>query len=193
MAQAALHGGPLGDAVAAHVAQAGGLVTAADLAAVRPIDRAPVRGDYRGYAVYGPPPPSSGGAHIAQMLNILEGYDVAGLGFGSIDGIHLLAEAMKIAFADRAAVTADPAFVNIPLDRLVAKDYAAERRAADRDGAGRKPGERGRRTGRIGQHHPCHGGRFPGQRGGDHPDHQWACSAPSSASPAPGWSPITTC
>ncbi len=125
-----LHGGLLGDLVAKHVAQAGGLVTAADLRAVRTIERTPVHGQYRGYDVYGPPPPSSGGAHIAQMLNILEGYDVAGLGFGTVDGIHLLAEAMKIAFADRAAVTADPAFINIPLDRLVAKDYAAERRAA---------------------------------------------------------------
>jgi gamma-glutamyltranspeptidase/glutathione hydrolase len=125
-----LHGGLLGDAVAAHVAQAGGVVTAADLASVRTVERVPVRGQYRGYDVYGPPPPSSGGAHIAQMLNILEGYDVAALGFGTVDGVHLLAEAMKIAFADRAAVTADPDFVDIPLDRLVAKDYAAERRAA---------------------------------------------------------------
>ena len=125
-----LHGGPLGDAVAAHIAQAGGLVTAADLAGTRTIERTPVCGQYRGYAVYGPPPPSSGGAHIAQMLNILEGYDVAGLGFGTVDGIHLLAEAMKIAFADRAAVTADPDFIDIPLDRLTAKDYAAERRTA---------------------------------------------------------------
>ena len=127
---AALHGGALGGAVAAHAARAGGLVTLADLARVQTIERRPVRGAYRGFEVFGPPPPSSGGAHIAQMLNILEGYDVAGLGFGTADGIHVLAEAMKIAFADRAAVTADPDFVVIPLDRLVSKDYAAERRAA---------------------------------------------------------------
>ena len=125
---AALHGGALGTAVAAHMAQAGGLVTAADLAGATPIERRPVCGLYRGFAVHGPPPPSSGGAHIAQMLNILEGYDIAGLGFGTADGIHLLAEAMKIAFADRAAVTADPAFIDIPLDRLTSKAYAAERR-----------------------------------------------------------------
>ena len=126
----ALHGGSLGAQVAAHVARAGGLITAADLAGARTVERTPVRGEYRGYAVYGPPPPSSGGAHITQMLNILEGYDIAGLGFGTADGIHLLAEAMKIAFADRAAVTADPDFIDIPLDRLTAKSYAAERRAA---------------------------------------------------------------
>jgi gamma-glutamyltranspeptidase/glutathione hydrolase len=126
---AALHGGALGDAVAAHLAQAGGLVTAADLAKVRTIERRPVRAAYRGFEVFGPPPPSSGGAHIAQMLNILEGYDIAKLGFGTADGIHLLAEAMKIAFADRAAVTADPDFVVIPMDRLVSKEYADERRA----------------------------------------------------------------
>ena len=89
---AVLHGGTLGSVVAAHVARCGGLVTVADLAAARTIERVPVCGQYRGYAVYGPPPPSSGGAHIAQMLNILEGYDVAGLGFGTVDGVHLLAE-----------------------------------------------------------------------------------------------------
>lgn len=125
-----LHGGALGDAVAAHLAQVGGLVTAADLAGVRTIQRVPVCGQYRGFSIYGPPPPSSGGAHIAQMLNILEGYDVAGLGFGTVDGIHILAEAMKIAFADRAAVTADPDFMDIPLDQLVSRAYSDERRAA---------------------------------------------------------------
>ena len=127
---AALHGGALGAAVAAHAARAGGLVTQGDLARVQTIERRPVRGAYRGFEVFGPPPPSSGGAHIAQMLNILEGYDIAALGFGTADGVHLLAEAMKIAFADRAAVTADPDFVVIPLDRLISKDYAAERRNA---------------------------------------------------------------
>ena len=77
----------------------------------------------------GPPPPASGGVHIAQMLNILEGFDVAAMGFGSPDSIHLLAEALKIAFADRAVATADPAFVEVPVERLISKAYAAERRA----------------------------------------------------------------
>jgi gamma-glutamyltranspeptidase/glutathione hydrolase len=67
--------------------------------------------------------------HVVQMLNILEGYDIGALGFGSAETVHLLAEVLKIAFADRAVATADPAFVRPPVARLIAKDYAAERRA----------------------------------------------------------------
>jgi gamma-glutamyltranspeptidase/glutathione hydrolase len=79
--------------------------------------------------VVAPPPPSAAGVHIVQMLNILEGYDLAALGFGTADTLHLRAEALKIAFADRTAGTADPDFVAVPVDRLICKDYAAERRA----------------------------------------------------------------
>ncbi|MGJ4908545.1 gamma-glutamyltransferase [Bradyrhizobium sp. HKCCYLS2033] len=125
----ALYGGPLGIALANYMAQSGGLIDAADLAAYAVIERAPIRGLYRGHEIIGPPPPSSGGVHIVQMLNILEGFDVGGLGFGSADGAHLLAEALKIAFADRAVATADPAFVDVPVARLTSKTYAAERRA----------------------------------------------------------------
>ncbi len=128
---ASLHGGgALGAALAAHMAAAGGLVTAADLASVRVMEREPIHGAYRGWQVVGPPPPSSAGVHVTQMLNILEGYDVAAMGFGSPDAVHLLAEVLKIAFADRAVATADPAFVDVPVSRLVSKAYAAERRAA---------------------------------------------------------------
>jgi gamma-glutamyltranspeptidase/glutathione hydrolase len=67
--------------------------------------------------------------HVIQMLNILEGYDLAALGFGTAASTHLIAEALKIAFADRAAATADPAFVSVPVARLLAKAYAEERRA----------------------------------------------------------------
>ena len=77
----------------------------------------------------GPPPPASGGVHIAQMLNILEGFDIAAMGFGSPDSIHLLAEILKIAFADRAVTVADPAFVKAPIERVISKAYASERRA----------------------------------------------------------------
>jgi gamma-glutamyltranspeptidase/glutathione hydrolase len=87
-----------------------------------------VRGTYRGYEVVGCPPPTGGGIHLIQMLNVLEGYDLRALGFGTADGIHLLAEALKIAFADREAATGDPAFVDVPVARLVSKDYAAARR-----------------------------------------------------------------
>lgn len=126
---AALYDGPLGAALTGFMAAKGGLIDQADLSAFRVIERAPVRGTYRGFEILGPPPPSSSGVHIVQMLNILEGYDIGGLGFGSADSVHLLAEALKIAFADRAVATADPAFVDVPVDRLIAKSYAEERRS----------------------------------------------------------------
>lgn len=125
---ALLYGGSLGAHYADHMAANGGYITREDLATYRTIMREPVRGSYRGHEIIGPPPPSSGPLHIIQMLNILEGYDIGGLGFGSADTVHLLAEVLKIAFADRAAATADPAFVKVPVDRILSKDYAAERR-----------------------------------------------------------------
>ncbi|MGC2781071.1 MAG: gamma-glutamyltransferase, partial [Bradyrhizobium sp.] len=125
----ALYDGALGAALADYMAKSGGLIDAADLAAYGVIEREPIRGTYRGHEIIGPPPPSSGGVHIVQMLNILEGFDVGALGFGSADGAHLLAETLKIAFADRAVATADPAFVDVPIERLTSKVYAAERRA----------------------------------------------------------------
>ncbi len=88
-----------------------------------------MRGTYRGFEIAGCAPPTGGGIHLIQMLNVLEGFDVAALGYGTVDGIHLLAEVMKIAFADRNAATGDPAFVDVPVARLIAKDYAAARRA----------------------------------------------------------------
>jgi gamma-glutamyltranspeptidase/glutathione hydrolase len=123
-----LYGGALGVRVAEHMAREGGLVTLADLLRYRTIEREPVRGSYRGIEVAGCPPPTGGGIHLIQILNLLEGYDVAGLGFGTVDGIHLLAEALKIAFADRAAATGDPVFVDVPVARLTSKEYAAVRR-----------------------------------------------------------------
>jgi gamma-glutamyltranspeptidase / glutathione hydrolase len=125
---AALYGGALGRRVAEHMARQGGLITLDDLTGYRTIERAPVRGTYRGFEIAGAAPPTGGGIHLIQMLNVLEGFDVAGLGYGTVDGIHLLAEAMKIAFADRNAATGDPAFVDVPVAKLIAKDYAAARR-----------------------------------------------------------------
>ncbi|TCZ58539.1 gamma-glutamyltransferase [Roseicella aquatilis] len=125
----ALHGGALGGILAGDIARRGGLLTAADLRDARLVERAPVRGTYRGVEVVGPPPPASGGVHVIQMLNILEGFDLGALGYGTPATCHLIAEALKIAFADRAAATADPDYVAVPVDRLVSKAYAAERRA----------------------------------------------------------------
>ncbi len=124
-----LYGGALGRHIADHMARVGGLIGLEDLRAVTTIDRPPVHGTYRGFDIYGPPPPSAGGVHVAQMLNILEHDDMAGLGFGSPDSMHLLGEALKIAFADRAAATADPAFVQVPVEKLMSKAYAGERHA----------------------------------------------------------------
>ena len=122
--------GALGSAIADGIKKAGGIVSAADIADFATIERAPLRGPYRGYEVLLPPPPASSGVHVLQMLNILEGFDLRGMGFGSADTLHLLAEALKIAFADRAAATADPAFVDVPVARLISRAYGDERRAA---------------------------------------------------------------
>lgn len=127
---AALYGGALGAEVAAHLHGAGGHVTLGDLVQYRPLLRAPVHGRYRGHDIIGPPPPASSGVHVAQMLAILEGYDLKGMGFGTADTCHLIAEVMRIAFADRAVATADPAFVKPPVARLISADYAAQRRAS---------------------------------------------------------------
>jgi gamma-glutamyltranspeptidase/glutathione hydrolase len=124
-----LYIGSLGVHYASHMAASGGYITREDLAAYRTITRDPVRGTYRGFEIVGPPPPSSGPLHIIQMLNILEGFDIAPLGFGTTETIHLLAEVLKIAFADRAAATADPAFVRVPVEKILSKSYAAERRS----------------------------------------------------------------
>lgn len=124
-----LYGGELGRRIADHMQRAGGLLTLEDFARVETIDRAPVHGSYRGHDIFGPPPPSAGGVHVLQMLNILEGFDLRGMGFGSARSMHLLGEVLKIAFADRAAATADPAFVDVPVEKLISKTYAEERRA----------------------------------------------------------------
>lgn len=125
---AALHGGALGAALADSMAHRDrpGLVSTADLAAYRVIERAAVAGLYRGHRIFGPPPPASSGVHIAQMLNMLEGFDLAAMGFGSIDTLHLLAEAMRIAFEDRRKASGDPNFVDIPVETYMSKDYARD-------------------------------------------------------------------
>ena len=127
--EAALHGGPLGQLLVECMEKTGGYVSAEDLTGYKVIERAPIRGRYRGWEIVAPPPPAASGVHITQMLNILEGYDVASLGFGTVDMLHLLAEVLKIAFADRAQASGDPDFVKVPVERIVAKAYADQRRA----------------------------------------------------------------
>ena len=128
--EAALYRGPLGDVLVDYMKAHGGFVTREDLTSYKTVERSPVRADYRGWQILGPPPPAASGVHIAQMLNILEGYDIKAKGFGTAETIHLLAEVLKIAFADRAAASGDPDFVGVPVERLTSKDYAGERRRA---------------------------------------------------------------
>ena len=125
----ALYRGPLGAALADDAARHEGFVAVRDLERYRTRDLEVLRASYRGFEITGPPPPCAGPLHIGQMLAILEGFDVAALGFGSADNLHLLAEVLKIAFADRRASTADPDFVQVPVERLLSPDYAALRRA----------------------------------------------------------------
>jgi gamma-glutamyltranspeptidase/glutathione hydrolase len=120
----------LGDRLVECMEKTGGFVARVDLTDYKVTERAPIRGQYRGWEVLGPPPPAASGVHITQMLNILEGYDIASLGFGTVDTLHLLAEVLKIAFADRAEASGDPDFVKVPVERIVAKAYADARRSA---------------------------------------------------------------
>ncbi|WP_027514888.1 gamma-glutamyltransferase [Bradyrhizobium sp. WSM1417] len=121
--------GPVAEKLAKAVADAGGIMTPADLKSYRAVIRAPVRGTYRGYDIVSMPLPSSGGVVLVETLNILEGFQLADLKQGSPASLHLLIEAMKRAYADRARYLGDPAFVNAPIATLTAKDYAAKLRA----------------------------------------------------------------
>lgn len=126
----ALYEGPLGDILVDYMEKVGGFIRRNDLTSYKTVERQPIRADYRGWTILGPPPPAASGVHIAQMLNILEGYDIGELGFGTSETIHYLAEVLKIAFADRAAASGDPDYVGVPVEKLTSKAYAEERRCA---------------------------------------------------------------
>jgi gamma-glutamyltranspeptidase/glutathione hydrolase len=117
--------GALARELAAAIHKGGGLVTAADLAAYEVKEREPIRGTYRGYEIISAPPPSSGGVALVEILNILEGFDLAKLGNRSADTIHLEAEAFSRAFYDRADFMGDPDFSKVPVAQLIDKKYAA--------------------------------------------------------------------
>ena len=112
--------------IAQAMAESGGIITEGDLKNYRVVEREPVRGTFRGYEVVSAPPPSSGGTHIIQMLNILEPFDLQAMGHNSAEYIHHVIEAMKIAYADRAAHMGDPDFSPVPVEQLLSKDYAAK-------------------------------------------------------------------
>ena len=122
------YSGEVAQRIVAEMRAGGGLITAQDLADYRALERKPVRGTYRDFDIISTPPPSSGGVHIIQMLNILEGFDLASMGHNSAAYLHRLTEAMKLAYADRSQYLADPDFFDVPVARLVSKDYAKRQR-----------------------------------------------------------------
>ena len=125
----AFYEGPLAEKTVAAIRTAGGVMTLDDLRYYRPVVRAPVRGNYRGFEIASMSPPSSGGVHIIQMLNLLEAYPLGALKAGSAETQHLMIEAMKLAYADRATFLGDPDFVHVPVEQLISKTYAEQRRA----------------------------------------------------------------
>ena len=122
----AFYDGPIAERIMTSVRAAGGILTRDDFKNYRAILRAPVRGSYRGHDILSMPPPSSGGIVLVEMLNILEGYDLRALG---PQAFHVMVEAMKRAYADRAEFLGDPAAVAVPVERLISKSHAAALRA----------------------------------------------------------------
>jgi len=118
--------GRTAELLVAEMARHGGLITMEDLRNYSPTIRKPVHGTYRGYDIYSMSPPSSGGVHVIQILNILEGYPVMEYGHNSALTIHLMAEAMKHAYADRSLYLGDEEFVRVPMQGLLSKEYAAK-------------------------------------------------------------------
>ncbi len=116
--------GWIAETIEAEMKNGGGLIRMEDLAAYSPSVRRPVVGTYRGYSIVSMPPPSSGGTHVIEMLNMLEAYDINSMGFDSAEYVHILAEAMRRAFADRARFMGDPEFNDMPLERVLSKKYA---------------------------------------------------------------------
>jgi len=122
----AFYRGKIAEQIIAEMQHGGGLIDAPSLAAYQPVVRSAVRGTYRGYDILSMPPPSSGGVHLLQMLNILEHFPVAELGAGSADNVHLLAEVARLAYADRSKHLGDPDFYEVPVNWLTSKAYGRE-------------------------------------------------------------------
>ena len=121
--------GPVAEKLAGAILDAGGIMTADDLKSYRPVLRAPVRGTYRGYDIISMPPPSSGGVVLLETLNILEGFPMPDMKQGAAPSLHVMIEAMKRAYADRARYLGDPDFISAPVATLMSKEYAAKQRA----------------------------------------------------------------
>jgi gamma-glutamyltranspeptidase / glutathione hydrolase len=117
--------GAMAQELAAFIQKGGGLITAADLDKYEVKEREPVRGSYRGYDILSAPPPSAGGTTLIEILNILEGYNLAGVGDRSSESIHLTAEAFRRAYFDKAEFMGDPDFSRVPVAQLIDKKYGA--------------------------------------------------------------------
>lgn len=124
--ESAFYQGEIAKAMVSDIQKGGGILTLQDLKDYKVKWRKPLYGSYRGYDIITMPPPSSGGAHILEILNIIENVDMAKLGFASSKSIHLLTEAMRQAQADRSSFMGDPDFIDLPLDTLLSKEYARE-------------------------------------------------------------------
>jgi gamma-glutamyltranspeptidase/glutathione hydrolase len=124
----AFYHGDIARQIADYMKEVGGIITLEDLKAYVPVVREAVRGDYRGHEIVSMPPPSSGGIHLIQILNILEGFEVTGSGPDDPEYLHRLAGAMALAFEDRARLLGDADFVDVPVERLLSKEYAGELR-----------------------------------------------------------------
>ena len=122
--------GKTAELIAADMKANNGLITMDDLKSYQAKERTALRGSYRGHEIITMPPPSSGGIVMLQVLNMLEGYDVRSLGYNSAAKYHLLAESMRRSFADRAEFMADPDFAQVPVAKLIDKEYAKQRRAS---------------------------------------------------------------
>jgi gamma-glutamyltranspeptidase/glutathione hydrolase len=126
---AGFYEGETADLIQKEMAANRGLITKEDLKNYKPITRQPLRGTYRGHEILSVPPASSGGVALIEMLNVLEGYDLASSGAGSARTVHVIAETMRRAYADRARSLGDPAFnPTMPTDLLISKPYAVELR-----------------------------------------------------------------
>ena len=125
--RAGFYAGKTADLLVAEMQRGGGIITHEDLAGYKSVWREPVHGTYRGHDIYGMGPPSSGGVLVQQLLNMLEAHDLAALGFGSSALVHLMVEAQRRAYADRAQHLGDPDFVDVPVALLTDKGYARQR------------------------------------------------------------------
>lgn len=123
----AFYQGEIATKIAKEMQSHGGTMTLEDLKAYKVVERQPIIGDYRGYKVVTMPPPSSGGVHLIEILNMLEHYPIKEDGVNSAKNIHHMAESMKLAYADRSEYLGDPDFVKIPVTGLTSKAYANER------------------------------------------------------------------